>query len=294
MKTISIGFIGAGKVGKGLGVYFCSRGHLVAGYYSRNTQSAQEAAELSKSCVYTDINELVNACGMIILTTPDEQIIPVWQQLKNCDIKSKIICHTSGSLSSSVFEGACGHGAYVYSIHPMYAFSDKSGKSQGLENAYFTIEGDPAHLEDLKNFISSLGNKVLTIDTDRKVLYHIANVTASNLVLALLRIADNCMQQSGIGGGEAMQALMPLILGNISSISEKGVVNSLTGPIERNDLSTIQKHLGALPEQYGIIYSELSVILTQLAEQKHSDRDYTLILDQLHEYRKDLKKGVLN
>ena len=39
-----IGFIGAGKVGFTLGKYFAVNGLDVAGYYSRNYKSAEEAA----------------------------------------------------------------------------------------------------------------------------------------------------------------------------------------------------------------------------------------------------------
>ena len=48
---MKIGFIGAGRVGFTLGKYFCEHGVEVAGYYSRNIQSAQEAAEFTNSQV---------------------------------------------------------------------------------------------------------------------------------------------------------------------------------------------------------------------------------------------------
>ena len=289
MENKKIGFIGAGKVGTGLGDYFSSKGYSVEGYCSRRLQSAQDAAKITKSCIFNDVNQLVNKCDFIFITTPDGQIIKVWNELEQCNIKNKIICHTSGSLSSGIFYNATKLGAYVYSIHPMYAFSDKNGKTSGLENAYFTIEGDNTHLQEIKSFISAMGNKTLIIDTDKKVLYHIANVMASNLILALLSIANDCIRLSGVSEVNSMQALMPLILGNIKNISENGLANSLTGPIERNDSLTIREHLEKLPKQYGGIYVELSLILTQLAGQKHSDGDYTMICQQLNEYLKGIK-----
>jgi predicted dinucleotide-binding enzyme len=44
---MKIGFIGAGKVGFSLGKYFCEHGLDVIGYFSRNPQSALQAAEFT-------------------------------------------------------------------------------------------------------------------------------------------------------------------------------------------------------------------------------------------------------
>lgn len=39
---------------------------------------------------------------------------------------------------------------------------------------------------------------------------------------------------------------MPLFTGNADTLAEKGVAAALTGPVERNDLSTITKHIEAI------------------------------------------------
>lgn len=284
MKKKKIGFIGAGKVGVGLGAYFVSKGLNVSGYLSRSLESSENAAEITNSYAFSDTLHLADGCDIIFITTPDDSIGGVWNELVKFNIRGKIICHTSGSLSSAVFENAAQYGAFVYSIHPMYAFANKNGAVMGLENACFSIEGDKACLQDLRKLISELGNKTLIIKTDKKVLYHISNVMASNLVLALLSIASDCIEESGVKGEDSIQALMPLINGNINNICEKGFVNSLTGPIERNDILTLNKHLEALPKKFGKIYAELSLQLTNIAKQKHSDRCYDDITGKLYEY----------
>ena len=45
--AMTIGFIGAGKVGCTLGKYFSTHGAAVTGYYDRNTQAAKEAAQFT-------------------------------------------------------------------------------------------------------------------------------------------------------------------------------------------------------------------------------------------------------
>ena len=49
----------------------------------------------------------------------------------------------------------------------------------------------------------------------------------------------------------------------------------LTGPVERNDVVTVQKHMAALPKAEKDIYKILSQKLVAIAKRKHPQRDYT-------------------
>ena len=49
----------------------------------------------------------------------------------------------------------------------------------------------------------------------------------------------------------------------------------LTGPIERNDTTTVKKHLNVLDANEKHIYISVSEAVLALAEQKYSDRDYS-------------------
>jgi predicted short-subunit dehydrogenase-like oxidoreductase (DUF2520 family) len=149
---------------------------------------------------------------------------------------------------------------------------------------------DKERIDEIIGFIEKLGNKSLVIDSSKKSLYHIANVTVSNLVLALLSIGYDCMQMCGVNAENTMQTLMPLIISNINNIAEKGFVSSLTGPVERNDVGTIIKHLDALPQQYASIYAQLSMILTGFAQQKHPEKDYLKLLQYFNDYSNNCYK----
>lgn len=276
-----IGFIGAGKVGVTLGAYFQSKKINIGGYYSRNADSAANAAGLLSVKQYTDLQELLLHCDIIMITTPDDQIKNVWEELKKYDIGGKIIAHTSGSLTSGVFDGIASLEAFAVSIHPMHAFSDRDGNIEGLDQIVFTIEGDITGISLIKKMLTDLGNQVLVIESENKACYHLANVMASNLVLALLKISSECLAQCGINQTVAIEALMPLIMNNIENIRIKGFHNALTGPIERNDVGTITQHLAVVPGDYESIYKNLSLILLKLAIEKNPTRDYGVIEDLL-------------
>ncbi|MDD2220717.1 MAG: DUF2520 domain-containing protein [Clostridia bacterium] len=284
MDKIRIGFIGAGQVGVTLGAYFAGKGLNISGYFSRSFNSAQAAAKIVSTQAFADLAPFVEECEMIFITTADEQIKTVWQELKKYDLNNKIICHTSGALAADVFEGIAACGAYGCSIHPMYAFAQKNGQTQGLESCFFALEGNGEYLAEIISFIKKLGNKYLLIAQDKKALYHLANVFVANFVLAILNSGFNCLQSCGVSQKETIQALMPLIAANLDNIAQKGCLESLTGPVERNDLATVKKHLEVIPPQYSGLYAQLSIILADLAQQKHPARDYGALVNALSDY----------
>ncbi|MFR9296938.1 MAG: NAD(P)-binding domain-containing protein, partial [Aedoeadaptatus pacaensis] len=99
-----LGIIGAGKVGVSLGIALFSSGPLrISGYYSRSLSSAQFGAEKTGSTCFRSLSELVDASDVILIATPDDVIEDVWRQLLQLNISGKILCHTAGSLSSSLF-----------------------------------------------------------------------------------------------------------------------------------------------------------------------------------------------
>lgn len=281
MNNIKVGFIGAGKVGVSLGAYFRSKGFCIGGYISRSPLSAMNAAKITSSRTYGNMEELVKQCGIILITTPDGEIGNVWKELSCCSIKGRIICHTSGSLSSGIFTGINACEAYGYSIHPMHAFSNRDGRTDGLEKAYFTVEGSQDRMSVVKELFFKLGNKTIIIAPENKILYHLSNVLVSNLVLSLISIGCECFENCGIESEEALNALMPLITGNIGNIQNQGIIRSMTGPVERNDPGTIAKHLEVLPAGYEGLYRALSLRLAELSAQKHPERDYSELLKRL-------------
>jgi predicted short-subunit dehydrogenase-like oxidoreductase (DUF2520 family) len=279
-----IAFIGAGKVGLSLGKYFLQKDNIINGYYSKKVESAKTAANFTDSKVYYNLEELIESNDLIFITTPDDQIYNVWNEilLYKSLINNKIFCHTSGSLSSDIFEYANTYNAYTYSTHPMYAFSDKFTSYRNLNTASFSIEGSKEKLTYMKKFLESLGNEVLLIDGEKKALYHLANVVSSNFVLGLISLSCKYMKDCGIDEDKALKALMPLIKNNINNIETNGIINSLTGPIERSDIGTIKKHLDAISDLDDLtLYKIISKELLNISNAKHPERNNKNILSEL-------------
>lgn len=273
-NDIRTGFIGAGKVGFSLGKYFIENGVEVAGYASLSIESAREAAFFTGTKAYDDLEALVEDSDIIFLTVPDGLIEEVWGYIKVLPIAGKLICHCSGSLSSSVFSGIDECGAYAYSVHPLFAISDKKNSYKELHRALFTLEGVKEHIREMEQLIKNMGNRTQIIDAASKTKYHAAAVMTSNQVVALAQIGIELLLKCGFSEANAEAALGPLMLGNMENIVNEGPRKALTGPVERNDIGTINKHIECLTGRERKIYVELSKVLLEIAKDKHPEKDY--------------------
>jgi predicted short-subunit dehydrogenase-like oxidoreductase (DUF2520 family) len=273
---MKIGFIGAGKVGFSLGKYFKTQGIEVSGYFSRTPRHAQEAADFTETSFFGSLEAITAESDALFLTVPDAAISAAYQALPREAIKGKLICHCSGALpSTAAFADAEEKGVFGYSVHPLFAVSDCYRSYRELADVFFCIEGHPAHLEDIKSLLERCGNPVQIIRPEDKVRYHAAAAVASNHVVALVAESLDLLETCGFTKEGALNALRPILLGNMNHLAEVGPVESLTGPVERCDVGTVRKHLAAMPtEADKALYTLLSRKLVQVAEEKHPERDY--------------------
>lgn len=278
---MKFGFIGAGKVGFSLGKYLADNNQTVVGYYSEFKEDAIEAAEFTGSGSYSQLEPIVKDSDVLFLTVPDGLIENVWNQVKEIDISGKIICHTSGALSSEVFSDISKRGGFGFSIHPLFAVSDKYHSYKELSGSYFTIEGSKKKIEDMKTLFESFGNTVCIISKEDKVKYHGAAAIASNLVVGLIGLSEQLLVECGFDKESAHNALSPIIKGNVEHIINEGCEKALTGPIERNDIETVKKHLAVLEGNSRTAYQAVSRQVLDIAKMKNKDRDYSKMEDIL-------------
>lgn len=213
------------------------------------------------------------------MTTSDGVVARMWNDMKTLPIKSKCICHCSGALPSSVFEGAAQCGAQTCSVHPMMAVSDRFSVWEKLNGAFFTLEGDGA--PRMQEVLDTCGVQHATIQAADKARYHLASCVVSNLVVGLADWGTQLLKQCGFTQEQALTALTPLMCGNMQAICDKGAQNALTGPAERGDMGTIQSHMACLTREEQALYARLTRRLCDIAHKKHPDREDTALTKYL-------------
>lgn len=240
---MNISFIGAGKVGTAFSKYI-SRVHNVEYFYSKRHESAMSAASFSNCKATQDLKTLVESSDIIFITTNDGAIESVSQVLSDLDLdyKNKLFIHMSGALTSDCLKDLLDKGGHVSSLHPLQTFSSIEAAVYDLENTYFSVEGDVKIID----FVKTLGNPYFVLSKDQKTKYHLSACIFSNYLVTLMDFGTKMLKDIGIDEKDGLEAMKPLIDATLSNIHERGTEASLTGPIQRADTVTLEKHMSEL------------------------------------------------
>jgi len=276
----TVGIIGAGRLGGCLAKRLSDTGNSVKFVASLDKERAEYIAKMvNAKIVDPPYLELSNA-ELVFLTVPDQAIEAVAKTLAdaNIDWRGKHICHCSGAYTSEIINPFKTRGAKILAFHPLQTFTLKV-EPEKLQNIYYALEGDD--LDYGCSLAASLGGKVIIIRPEHRALYHASACAASNYLYALLMAAAEMMQNTGASRKEALDCLMPLVMGTISNIQEYASFDGLTGPIARADTATIEKHLSALGKYPRLlrVYQALGIYLARNVklEQKEKEKIVQLL-----------------
>ncbi|MBP2071218.1 Rossmann-like and DUF2520 domain-containing protein [Thermoanaerobacterium butyriciformans] len=241
---MKVGFIGAGKIGTGLGILLSHSSIKVSGYLSRSVNSSLNASSLTNSAAFSKYEDIINASDAIIISTKDDCIKSIVEEIIKYKsiINNKIFVLLSGSISIDVLKPLKEYG-HTMIMHPVQTCPSIEAAVSLLPESYFTIEGDDIAVNAGINIVKEIGAKPIVIDGINKPLYHAACVMASNYLVTLIKAADELLKASGFPFDKHPDLLLPLINGTLKNISERGCDASLSGPIARCDIETVKKHV---------------------------------------------------
>ena len=288
---MQIGIIGAGKAGCSVGKYMREHGLPVAGYFSKRARGSEEAGTFTGTKSFEDLKSIITACDVLCISTPDDAIAQVWSEIRElsqkfpeaCSLRHKVLCHFSGSLSSDVFSGIDSTGASGCSVHPMSAFSDRFTSYRQLDQVIFTMEGQAEALRVMEELIAGLGNRVLRIRPETKARYHCSASLVSNFMIGLYQMGLDMLVSCGIREEDARRLFHPLVENNVKQMLEVGAAAALTGPIERGDTGTVERHLAALNEEDRELYKLLGKKVLAVARRKNPGQNYENIKEILED-----------
>ena len=274
----TISFIGAGKVATALGIYFKQKGFEVSGYLSRSASSARNAASKTNSTSFSNLSELLENSNVIWITTPDDKIESVAQQVASTPISNadqKIIVHASGVHTAEILSATKRSGYNIAAAHPLLAFSDVDDASQMLNDTWFAVEEDT---QLISNILHKCGNKTFNIEGDKKTLYHAAACVLSNYMVTLMDASQQIFAHTGLSKEDATSATMPLLQSVVKNMQGKQNKDALTGPIKRGDASTVAMHINSLQKEMPEMV-ELYKMMGKMTMQMINDYKLKDILD---------------
>ena len=285
---MTISFIGAGKVGTSLGLYFQENNFNILGFYNRSFVSAQNPSDLTKTTTFKHLSQALGA-DIIFITVNDDAIKEVALDLfkLSTPYDNKIFVHTSGAHTASELEILKNETSSIISMHPIQAFTDIGHSVAQLKNTVFSLEGDPKGITALGNILSQCGNQYFTLTKEQKPLYHASACVVSNYLVTLLDYGFSMLEHIGLPKNLAQESFFPLIEATLNNVKTHGPTDALTGPISRGDITTIQKHLESFKVNsfaHTELYKALGRSTLGLAEKgKLKKKDIALEISQLLE-----------
>jgi predicted short-subunit dehydrogenase-like oxidoreductase (DUF2520 family) len=237
IKIESFSIIGLGKVGKIFTHIFKERLKFKLDYII----DKNEKVNFLGSKILNKIPNKIDS-DLIIISTPDDNILDIINLLnsKHSIKKDVIYLHFSGALYIKQEN--------IVSIHPMMSITSYKNDLNRLKEHYFTLQSD--NLKLLKIFdhiLKQISPNYLIINGKDKKYFHLSAVIINNFSTALVKSSIQIIKKIGLNENEALNILLPLFKDVFINLETNlNVDKSLTGPIIRNDIETIKKHIKLL------------------------------------------------
>ena len=240
-----VGFIGAGRVGKGLSLALSRAGYAV----SVATRS--------------DARKVFEDSEVVFLTVPDDALAGVVREFSWNENKSAV--HCSGAADLSVLRSAAEQGAAVGGFHPLQMFADPEVAAAGLARCAIAVEAEEPLAGVLVRMVEDLGARPLRVPPGARAAYHAAAHYAGPFIAALLAEAVSIWGSLGIPEEDALAALLPLARGSLDAVEHSGTARAMAGSVARGDVETLRRHLEALAPEQREFYRALALRTVPLA-----------------------------
>ena len=249
-STKTIGIIGTGAVGTALAVLFHNAGYSISGVAGRNRErSAKLAQQLNLPNDDVSNDAIVSGSDVIFFCLPDDALSG---EINRCaqaglSFNGKLFFHTSGALSSDLFEPVREKGASAASFHPLQTIP-RTSTAVSLKDFAVALEGDQPAVDYAFDMVQKIGAKPMLIQSEQKNIYHATATLASNGLVGLSGVVEEMIDAVGLGeeGREYFYKLMSQSLDNSRSMTAP---EAITGPAARGDVATLKQHLNSLRQQ---------------------------------------------
>lgn len=215
-KNLSLSYliVGQGRLANHFKFFFQSNNIRIHSWHYK-TQDSQALKNFHDTTAYT------------LLCIPDSQIESF---IHSNDLNKAKCVHFSGAL----------HIPGTIQFHPLMTFSKELMALDSYSKfAYIGIKGQPK-LQDIFPFLT---NPYFEIDSSSKAKYHALCVLSGNFTHLLWQKALSDFKSMNVPAS-AVLPYMTQIFENIKKVEN----NTLTGPLVRRDINTIQKNLDSLSQ----------------------------------------------
>ncbi len=242
---LTIGVIGAGRVGAVLGAALARAGHHVHAVYAVSDESRDRAAALLPGVPVKDIHGVIDGADLVLLAVPDDALAELVAGLAATDTwqAGQIVVHTSGRYGTDILRPALSAHILPVAIHPAMTFTGTALDLGRLEDCAFGVTGPDALRPMAEALVVEMGGEPVWVAENQRAAYHAALAHGSNHLVTLIAEAMEVLSAAGVDDPRAV--LGPLARAALDNALRLGDA-ALTGPVARGDVSTVGTHLREL------------------------------------------------
>ena len=251
MANSRIVMVGAGRVSCELGPAWQAAGHEILHVISRTESSARPLGE-RLNCPWT--TRLTEAAGsladaqVVVIAVTDGLISEVAEGISNMVSSRCVMVHLSGATPMDVLRSPC---AVVW---PIRSFNPKAD-SVPLSGTPTVVEAsDPDALADARKLASAWQADVTEVSGDQRAAAHLAAALADNFANHMIAESQALLAQRGLPSSLLKNLVLGLTQGGLNGDSRE----RQTGPAQRGDEASLERHRALLPEDVRDLYDLVS------------------------------------
>ena len=242
---LTVGVVGAGRVGAVLGAALARAGHRVTGAYAVSDVSRARAAELLPGVPLVDVATVVAGAELVLLAVPDDALAHLVAGLSATGAwqAGQMAVHTSGRHGVGVLEPARAHHVLPLALHPAMTFSGTAMDLDRLPDCPFGVTTDEALRPVAEALVMEMGGDPVWVAERDRLAYHAALAHGANHLVTLTSEAMELLSRAGVA--EPRRVIGPLMRAALDNALRLGDA-ALTGPVARGDIGTVEDHLREL------------------------------------------------
>ncbi|WP_084265892.1 Rossmann-like and DUF2520 domain-containing protein [Actinomadura macra] len=239
---LSVGVVGAGRVGTALGAALVQAGHRVVAAAAVSERSRARVAERLPGVDVVTPHEVVAAADLVLLTVPDDALPELAAGLvaAGVPVTGKLVLHTSGRYGASVLDPVTRAGALPLALHPVMTFTGRPDDVNRLTGISFGVTAPEPLRPVAEALVLEMGGEPVWITEERRPLYHAALAGGANHLVTLVVEAMDLLREAGVA--EPARMLGPLLGAALDNGLRLGI-GGLTGPVARGDAGTVADHV---------------------------------------------------
>ena len=242
---LTVGVVGAGRVGAVLGAALAKAGHRVTGAYAVSEASRARAADLLPGVPLADVATVVAGAELVLLAVPDDALAHLVTGLAATGAwqAGQIVVHTSGRHGVAILEPAREQHVLPLALHPAMTFTGTAMDLDRLVDCAFGVTADDALRPMAEALVLEMGGEPVWVAEADRTTYHLALAHGANHLVTLTSEAMELLARAGVA--EPRRVLGPLMRAALDNALRLGDA-ALTGPVARGDVGTVEDHLREL------------------------------------------------